>query len=113
MTASLELASGETVALDEHGHLAARSDWSQQVAREMASRDGIELDAVRLKVMALLTAHYDAYGVEMPMRLLVRRLGESGFEDHASSRALYRLFPEGPVRQGSRYAGLPIPVSCI
>lgn len=113
MNDGFELPSGEVVELDEHGHLRDRAAWTRQVALELALRDDIELNDVHWEVMALLVAHYDRYGVEIPMRLLVSKLRESGFEDQASSRALYRLFPEGPVRQGSRYAGLPIPVSCI
>ena len=33
--------------------------------------------------------------------------------EQADSRALYRLFPQGPAKQAARYAGLPRPTSCI
>jgi len=104
---------GNSLPLDDYGHLRRRGDWSRQVAEAMAAADGIRLGSEHWRVIELLRAHFDAFGVEMPMRLLVRKLREDGYPDAASSRGLYRLFPEGPVRQGSRYAGLPIPVSCI
>lgn len=113
MSRMLELPDGSGVPLDEYGHLSRREDWSREVAMAMADADGLELGAGHWLVMDILTSHYEAYGVETPMRLLVRKLRERGAPELASSRALYRLFPEGPVRQGSRYAGLPIPVSCI
>jgi tRNA 2-thiouridine synthesizing protein E len=113
MSGMLELPDGRRVALDVHGHLCRREDWSREVAVAMAAADGLELGAGHWLVMDVLTAYYEAYGVETPMRLLVRKLHERGAPELASSRALYRLFPEGPARQGSRYAGLPIPVSCI
>jgi tRNA 2-thiouridine synthesizing protein E len=47
------------------------------------------------------------------MRLLVRALGQRLGAEKASSRYLYRLFPAGPAKQACRYAGLPMPVSCI
>lgn len=113
MSDTLTLPDGERLPLDEYGHLCDRDDWSREVALAMAAADGIELEPAHWCVMDLLRAHFDAFGVEMPMRLLVCRLREAGHAGAASSRALYRLFPDGPVRQGSRYAGLPIPVSCI
>lgn len=113
MSRVLALPDGSGVPLDEYGHLKRREDWTREVAIVMAVADGLELGSGHWLVMEILTAHYEAYGVETPMRMLVRKLRERGAPDLASSRALYRLFPEGPVRQGSRYAGLPIPVSCI
>lgn len=113
MNGTLVMPGGDRVPLDEYGHLCDRGDWSRRVARAMAAADGMELKAAHWRVIDLLRSHFDAHGVEMPMRLLVRRLREVGHIEVASSRALYRLFPDGPVRQGSRYAGLPIPVSCI
>ena len=64
-------------------------------------------------VLDILREYYAEFGIEPPMRALVRMLKNKGIVEHASSLALYRLFPEGPARQGSRYAGLPLPVSCI
>ena len=34
-------------------------------------------------------------------------------EEKANSRYLYRLFPEGPAKQATKYAGLPKPARCI
>lgn len=109
----LRLPGGQRLALDEYGHLKNRNAWTRAVAEAMAEMDSIELLPEHWRVIELIRAHFEAYEVEMPMRLLVRKLRESGLVELASSRALYRLFPEGPVRQGSRYGGLPIPVSCI
>ncbi|MBT8061819.1 MAG: TusE/DsrC/DsvC family sulfur relay protein, partial [Gammaproteobacteria bacterium] len=76
-------------------------------------RDGIELSDRHWLVIEILRNYFDEFGIETPMRVLVSRLKTCGGADWANSRALYRLFPEGPVRQGSRYGGLPIPLSCI
>lgn len=104
---------GAIIVLDDHGHLADGAQWSTEVAHHLADRDGIELSAAHWLVIQILRAYYDEFGIEAPMRAIVKVLREQNAEEYASSRALYRLFPEGPVRQGSRYAGLPIPVSCI
>ena len=101
------------IELDDYGHLADGSRWSPDVAKLLAGRDGIELSEAHWMVIRILRNYHDEFGIEAPMRAIVKLLRQQNAEDFASSRALYRLFPEGPVRQGSRYAGLPIPVSCI
>lgn len=99
--------------LDDHGHLRDPSAWSPALARRMADADGIALTSEHWAVIDALRQHYDAFEIEPPMRGLIRDLRERLNDPSLDSRALYRLFPEGPIRQGSRYAGLPLPVSCI
>jgi len=113
MRAGLSLSDGNCLALDEYGHLENRADWTEAVAGEFASRDGINLGDAHWLVLNILRDYYAEYGIEPPMRALVKEIKLRGGEAFASSLELYRLFPEGPVKQGSRYAGLPIPVSCI
>jgi tRNA 2-thiouridine synthesizing protein E len=40
--------------------------------------------------------------------MLLREL-ETAFSEAGGSRQLYRLFPRGPLSQGCRIAGLPVP----
>ncbi|MBT8061926.1 MAG: TusE/DsrC/DsvC family sulfur relay protein [Gammaproteobacteria bacterium] len=113
MNDSLEVGNGDVLPLDEYGHLRNRDDWSPVVADRMAEQDGIELSYQHWLVIEILREYFDEFGIESPMRVLVSRLKMRGSGAWANSRALYQLFPEGPVRQGSRYGGLPIPLSCI
>jgi tRNA 2-thiouridine synthesizing protein E len=99
--------------VDEHGHLRQASEWSREVALAMARADGIELSPEHWQVIEVLRDYYAEYEIAPPMRALVRLLRERLNDSAWGSRELYRLFPEGPARQGSRYAGLPKPVSCI
>ena len=109
----LQMGDGRKLALDEHGHLENGEDWSEAVADRFAGQDGISLGDVHWLVLEILRSYYQDYGIEPPMRALVNEMKARGAEDCATSLELYRLFPDSPVRQGSRYAGLPIPVSCI
>ena len=104
---------GRQLALDDHGHLENANDWSPEVAMQMAAADGIELSAAHWLLLEVFRAYHRDYEIEPPMRVLVGELKIKGHDQAANSLTLYRLFPEGPARQGSRYAGLPIPVSCI
>jgi len=100
-------------ALDRHGHLADAGQWTPAVARWLAAGDGIELSAAHWELIELVRAHYAEYGTPPGMRMLVASVRTKLDPDKASSRYLYRLFPDSPARQLSCYAGLPKPVSCI
>ncbi len=112
MSASVQLPDGRSLALDEHGYLTDWTAWDGAVAEALARVDGMELTEAHWQVIELLRDYYRQYEIAPPMRALVGALKRRR-PDLASSRVLYRLFPEGPARQASRYAGLPIPVSCI
>ena len=113
MSGFLEMNGGCRIALDEHGHLENPQDWSEGVAETMAALDGVELVEAHWVVVGILRQYYHDFEIEPPMRALVKEMKAKGSGDHANSLELYRLFSEGPVKQGSRYAGLPIPLSCI
>jgi TusE/DsrC/DsvC family sulfur relay protein len=113
MSEFLDMNGGNRISLDEHGFLLNRDDWSKAVASKFAGLDDIQLTDQHWVVIDILRDYYKDYEIEPPMRALVKALKDCGGELIANSLALYRLFPQGPVRQGSRYAGLPIPVSCI
>ena len=99
--------------LDEHGYLRDWSQWTPDLAQVMAQADGIELNEDHWRVIGILRDYYGEFEIAPPMRALVKILRGRVDETMASSRALYRLFPDGPAKQGCRYAGLPRPVSCI
>lgn len=104
---------GRSVELDERGYLRDYREWSQDLALQMARLDRIELTDEHWEVLHLLRVHFETFRIAPPMRLLVKEVGRILGADKASSRYLYRLFPDGPARQACRYAGLPKPVSCL
>lgn len=113
MSKHLQQQDGTSFALDEHGHLKDASEWTRAVAASFAANDGIKLTAVHWTVLEILRDYFQEFEIEPPMRVLVKEMTARGANDFANSLELYRLFPEGPVRQGSKFAGLPLPLSCI
>lgn len=109
----LVLADGRRLALDARGYLGDWQAWSPEVATRLAADDGLVLDEPHWQIIQLLREYYGRFEVAPPMRLLVREIGQRLGPEAASSRYLYRLFPQGPAKQACRYAGLPKPVSCI
>jgi TusE/DsrC/DsvC family sulfur relay protein len=110
---SLQLADGTNIPLDEKGYLCNRACWTPAVAEALAAADGVVLGEDHWAVIRMFQDFFDEYEVEPTMRALVRRVAEQLGSDKANSRFLYALFPDGPILQATRYAGLPRPLSCI
>lgn len=99
--------------LDDNGHLDDPGDWSEPVALALAAADGIELGPDHWWLIRFVRDYHERYGMPPLMRIAVAELARQRGSGEASSRSLYRLFPDGPIRQACKYAGLPAPDSCI
>jgi len=96
---------GKTVEVTDEGYLVNREDWDKEVAAEMAQEDGIELTDKHYEVLEYLREQ-EAAGVT----LTIRKVGKSGITD---IKGLYQLFPGGPLKFSSKFAGIPKPASCV
>lgn len=101
------------IELDEDGHLRDCRQWSEAVASTLAAQDGIELTADHWWLIHFVREHAQRYGMPPLMRVVIRQMRQQPGHADASSRTLYRLLPDGPIRLACRYAGLPKPESCI
>lgn len=112
-TVSDLIVGGRPVALGPDGHLRDAADWNEDVARALAETNGVELGPLHWWLIGFVRAHQQRYGMPPLMRIAIRAMREQTEAGDASSRTLYRLFPDGPIREACRYAGLPRPDSCI
>ena len=110
---SFTMPDGSEIKMDEHGYMLDPDDWSPAVADALAQTDGFELSAGHWEIIGILRSYFAEYELEPPIRALTRLLAAEHGKHKANSRHMYRLFPDGPVKQGCRYAGLPLPLSCI
>ena len=81
--------------------------WDEDVARSVAVDEGIELTNEHMQVVQALRDYYCEHG-EATGRVLTDML-ETAFTDQGGQKYLRCLFPDGPVKQGMRIAGLPVP----
>ncbi|NIP73358.1 MAG: TusE/DsrC/DsvC family sulfur relay protein [Gammaproteobacteria bacterium] len=100
--------SGEPFDPEHANHLQDLEGWDENQAQRSAGREGIELTAEHWEVIRFLREDYAKNGRARSGRVLSERLDEA-FTSHGGRKHLYRLFPNGPVVQGSRIAGLPLP----
>ena len=96
---------GQSIEVNDEGYMTDASQWSKEIAAELAKEDGIELTDKHYEVLEFLRET-----TEKGDTLTIRRVGKSGIID---IKGLYGLFPGGPLKLSSKFAGIPKPASCI
>ncbi len=104
---------GRIIETDEQGFLLDLEDWSEDFARALAQRDGIELYVDHWELIWYFRDYYQETQSLPTMRRMILELGKrqgARFRDRkAYEKHIYRLFPSDPVRQVCKLAGLPMP----
>ena len=96
---------GNNVEVNEEGYLTDASQWNQEVAAQIASEEEVELTDKHFEVINFLREQNEN-GVD----ITIRKVGKSGIVD---IKGLYQLFPGGPLKYSSKFAGIPKPASCV
>jgi len=96
---------GRAIEVNEEGYLKNFSQWSTEVAHEIAKEHNLNLTPKHMKVIDYLQEQHKS---ESP--LTIRKVGKSGVVD---IKEFYELFPNGPLKTSTKIAGIPKPASCI
>jgi len=83
-------------------------DWDEAQAQRTARQEGIELTEEHWEVVRYLREYYLKQGPAENGRELSDVL-DARYAEQGGRSFLRRLFPQGPVAQGMRIAGLPVP----
>jgi len=95
------------VELNEEGFFVHPEQWTEEMAAELARRDGIdELTDAHWAVIRFMRNEYFDKGTGPTVRALGKSSG-------VSVKELYQLFPKGPAKVAARIAGIPKPRGCI
>ena len=86
--------------------------WTEARAKRTAEAEGLDLTEEHMEVICWLRDHFAECGPAANARQLTRALQDQ-FIEVGGLKHLYRLFPGGPVSQGSRLAGLPVPPGSV
>jgi len=103
----------QEIATDKQGYLINFKDWHSELAQLIADKDELQLTEPHWEVIRFVRTFYLTYNTSPAIRALTKAMKAEFGEEKASSRYLYRLFPEGPAKQATKYAGLPKPARCI
>ena len=96
---------GVTLEVSDEGYLINSSQWSNDVALEIAKEEGIELTEIHFKVLEYLRQKQSAGD-----SLTIRAINKSGVVD---VKTFYQLFPGAPLKKATKIAGIPKPSSCV
>lgn len=94
------------VHVDDEGFLTSYDEWSEDLARQLAGRIGIELTDDHFTVLRFLRADYADEGETATLRRVALRTG-------IPIKNLFTLFPGKPAKKMAYIAGLPKPVGCV
>ncbi len=95
------------VPTDAEGFLLHTSDWTPELASEIARANGIdELTDRHWLVVNFMRERYLATGTAPTIRSL-------GKESGVPVKELYVLFPKGPAKLAAKIGGIPKPKGCI
>ncbi|HUI49800.1 MAG TPA: TusE/DsrC/DsvC family sulfur relay protein [Acidimicrobiia bacterium] len=98
---------GHSVKLNDEGFFLDPDQWSEDMAPEIAQREGIdELTDKHWQVIRFMRREYAETGTGPTVRVLGKTSG-------VSIKELYELFPKGPAKTAAKIAGIPKPRGCI
>lgn len=82
--------------------------WSHENGEVAAQAEGIVMTEDHWKVVEFLRDYYLQHGGTTTGQDVAEAL-DAAFESSGGSAYLHRLFPKGPVAQGCRIGGVPMP----
>lgn len=92
--------------VDGEGFLKNRDDWTEEVAREMVSRDGMEANEEIMNYIIEARKMFDENGVVPPIRKFSKAM-------NTDSKHLYSVFQKGPMKLICKWGALPKPTGCV
>lgn len=95
-----------SVEVDGEGFLINRDDWSEEVARELAQAEGMEISDEIMNYINEARRMYEEDGVVPPIRKFAKAM-------NVDSKHLYDVFMKGPMKLICKWGGLPKPTGCV
>jgi len=102
-----------SVDLDRDGFLQDHTQWTPQIAEQLARDENLPLTEAHWELIHLIRSFYRQFERSPAMRPLVRYVKQELGADKGNSIYLLKLFPESPAKRLSRIAGLPRPENCL
>ena len=97
---------GVTVTVNDEGYFEDHTQWTKEMALEIAKEMDIELTDEHNKIIDFLRTDYEEKG-GIPTMRRIKKVGGVPTKD------FYQLFPDGPLKKSCKVAGLPKPASCV
>lgn len=96
---------GVTVDVNEEGYFTNPTQWTKEIAVEIAKEEGVILTGQHFAIMEFLRNRFNS-----GEPLSIRSINHSGVID---VKTFYQLFPGAPLKKATKIAGIPKPASCV
>ena len=96
---------GVTVDVNEEGYFTDPSQWTKEIAAEIAKEEGVTLTEKHFAIIEFLRNRFNSGEA-----LSIRSINKSGVVD---VKSFYEMFPGAPLKKSTKIAGIPKPASCI
>lgn len=95
---------------DNEGYIVDPDDWNEDLARELAAEEGLELTEAYWPVLQFMRAYWQEHKVAPDVRHVIKQMADTqGYDKKAAKQALFELFPYGYVKQACKIAGMQRP----
>lgn len=91
---------------DGEGFLRNREQWTPEIAKEIASRDGRELTDEIMGYINSAREMFDRDNTVPPIRKFTKEMG-------VDKKQLFQVFETGPMKLICKWGGLPKPTGCV
>jgi tRNA 2-thiouridine synthesizing protein E len=105
----LDAVQGKVIVRNHYGELVELDEWSPDIARKIAAEEGLTLTDEHFQVLNFLRDYFINQNGSTEDAHQILRSTEEYFANKGGRRWLYQLFPRGPMVQGMKIAGLPVP----
>ena len=96
---------GVTVDVNDEGYFTNPSQWTKEIAAEIAKEEGVELTDKHFEMLEYLRNKFNN-----GESLSIRGINKSGIVD---VKTFYGMFPGAPLKKSTKIAGIPKPASCV
>jgi dissimilatory sulfite reductase related protein len=97
----------ESIDRNEEGFLVNPTDWTKEIAVEIAESEGIaELTEAHWKIIEFSRTNAESSGAAPTLRQITKGAG-------VPTKELFKLFPKGPAKKVAKIAGLGKPEGCV
>ena len=98
---------GKTVQVNDEGFMTNPSEWTKEIAAELAKEEGIaELTPSHWKVIEFCRVDAGNGGKAPTLRRITSVAG-------VTTKDMFALFPKGPAKKVARISGLGKPDGCV
>lgn len=97
----------QTVAIDDEGYLVDPMTWNEELAREFADQESIQLTEDHWDAIQFMRQYYAEHQVAPDVRHVTKHLAER--LGHEARNKIFELFPYGYVKQACKIAGMKRP----